>query len=169
MNTPPGLHYIPDWISPEEEERLLSEIEKSPWELSLKRRVQQYGPVYDYSTKKLNYEIAKSIPSWLELPPIVPLFKDVIPAQIIVNEYKPKQGITRHIDSPLFGPVVGSLSLLSDTDMLIGQWQDKKSEFPIKLARRSLLVLSGEARSQWYHCVPSVDERRISITFRTVL
>ncbi len=38
----------------------------------------------------------------------------------------------------------------------------------IALPRRSILVLEGEARSQWQHRIPDVRTTRISVSFRTV-
>ena len=39
----PGLNYIPNYISKEEEHVLLDLIDKQPWLSDLKRRVQHYG------------------------------------------------------------------------------------------------------------------------------
>lgn len=166
----PGLKYLEKWLSSEEETELLAHINNSEWETSLKRRVQQYGPVYNYTTKKLNKAPWKEIPSWIKdvfYSRLMDInYFDEEPAQLIINEYEPGQGITRHIDSPIFGDTIASLSLLSDATMDIGQYE--KEEISFILARRSLMVFRGEARYNWYHCIPPVSEKRISITFRTL-
>lgn len=151
-----GLEYIPNFIDDEQAAKYISSIESGNWQHSLKRRVQQYGPIYNYTTKKLDATI-ESIPEWLN---------DDKWNQIIINEYLPGQGISKHIDSPLFGPVVASLSLLSDTIMKLGKYNEEEKE--ILLEKNSLLILSGEARKDWWHMIPNVKEKRYSITFRTI-
>lgn len=181
-----GLTYIENFISAEEAALLVTEIDKQEWQTSLKRRVQQYGPVYDYTTKRLKHELfAKTdwLASTLQKINDLKLFSKE-PEQVIINEYTRLQGISRHIDSPLFGPVVASLSLGEKAIMTFGQYGSpilKRKE----LGDNSLLVLSGEARNNWWHCIPdyiptdklkdpaenfiNIRERRVSITLRTVL
>ena len=162
----PGLQIVENWITPEEEVQLLERIGANHWELSLKRRVQQFGPIYNYSTKKLD-PAQREIPEW-----IIP-FLDRIeewferkPEQIIVNEYKIGQGISKHIDSPLFGPTVASLSLMNDAVMEMGRYSGEKMILPVP--KLSLAVMKDAARNDWYHAIPNVAAERISITFRTV-
>jgi alkylated DNA repair dioxygenase AlkB len=164
-----GLIYIPDLLVQKTVDQVLSHIEAAPWQSSLTRRVQQYGPVYNYSTKKLDEPVAE-IPEWLQELVIKPIkllnVFHKLPDQVIINEYMPGQGISRHIDSPLFGPVVGSISLLSDSPMIFGRYGG--SEHPVQLAKNSIALLTGAARSDWYHMIPSVKDRRVSITLRTI-
>ena len=162
-----GLKYIFDWIDTDTESKLLDKIQQGVWENSLQRRVQQFGPVYNYSNRKLNPTL-QEIPSWLKelYPKLHSFFKDD-PNQIIINEYERGQGITKHVDAPVFGPVIASLSLLSDTHITFGQYRG--DEHKLLLQRRSLVVMQDEARSKWYHYIAPVSEKRISITFRTTL
>lgn len=162
----PGFTYLPDWINEETEQDLLTHINEEVWETSLKRRVQQFGPIYNYSNRKLK-PTEREIPSWLKeklFPGLIEFFKEE-PAQIIVNEYETGQGISKHLDASVFGPTIASLSLLGDTLMVLGH---SHIEHKVDLKRRSLVVLTDEARSRWYHCIPPVKEKRISITFRTI-
>jgi alkylated DNA repair dioxygenase AlkB len=163
-----GLTYVDDWIDASTESQLLASIENGVWESSLQRRVQQFGPKYNYTTRKLNSTSPKTIPDWIKtlFPNLLSWF-ECEPNQIIINEYKHGQGITKHVDAPAFGPTIASLSLLSDTHMTFGQYRG--NEHKQLLQRRSLIVMTGEARSQWYHYIAPVAEKRISITFRTIL
>lgn len=100
-----------------------------------------------------------------------------VPDQLTINEYPPGKGIARHVDthSP-FGPVIASLSLLTDTlmefrefpraevkDESVSMDADSKTAHPadakaqhsedsgfvrkwVHLPRRSLLVMDGEVR-----------------------
>lgn len=163
-----GLFYYPEWIDEQTENFLLNKINDGEWESSLQRRVQQFGAKYNYKDRRLDDALIKEIPNWLKESLFTRLDEvfSCIPSQIIINEYEKGQGITKHIDAPVFGPVIASLSLLSDTEMTVGQYNN--GSFKIPLQRRSLLVLSGDARLRWYHCIPKVKEKRISITFRTI-
>jgi alkylated DNA repair dioxygenase AlkB len=78
--------------------------------------------------------------------------------QLIINEYLPGQGISRHVDCvPCFGDTVASLSLGSTCEMKFEHVSSGKSGSMI-LAPRSMLVLSGEARYDWMHSIPSRKE-----------
>ena len=46
-----GLEYVPEFISLEEHDELLSYIHSEKWLDDLKRRVQHYGFKYDYKTR----------------------------------------------------------------------------------------------------------------------
>lgn len=99
------------------------------------------------------------------------------PEQVIVNEYRPGQGIAMHIDHPGFGPTVCTISLLDDWEMDFSvNWKDKS---PALLQQGSCVLLTGDARSVWQHGIaPRKSEltgngrrnrkRRLSLTFRTV-
>ena len=172
----PGLEYLPDFISAEEERALMKAIDGQPWLNDLKRRVQHYGYKYDYKERAVKPDsYLGPLPDWLgpvthKLP-----FK---PDQAIVNEYEPGQGISAHIDCvPCFGATIASLSLGSGAIM---QFSNRNEKQEIYLEPRSLIVLSGEARFRWAHAIPArksdtlggfkIDRsRRLSLTFRTVL
>jgi len=100
--------------------------------------------------------------------------------QITVNEYLPGQGIAPHVDThSAFEDVIFSLSLGSQCVMCFSHaLYPEKRKFYV-LPRRSLLILSGEARLVWTHGISyrktdwingkrSERGRRISITFRKV-
>lgn len=165
INKISGLIYRPNWIDAEAEEFLLQKIQEGNWESSLQRRVQQFGPRYNYTTRKVD-AACLDIPDWIKFLNLSDWFeKD--PEQIIVNEYEIGQGITKHVDAKVFGPIIASLSLLSDTHLTMGQYRG--DEIKIPLERRSLVIMTGKARSEWYHYIAPVKEKRISITFRTIL
>lgn len=179
-----GLTYIPDFISAEEQDFLLSQIDQQPWLTDLKRRVQHYGYKYDYKARTVgNDAYLGSLPGWL-LSISKKLHDDgiflSIPDQIIVNEYLPGQGISAHIDCvPCFAGTIASLSLSSPCIMEFSNLKtgEKKS---IALEDRSLIVLSGPARYEWQYAIPARKSdivngvktertRRVSLTFRNVV
>lgn len=179
-----GLTYIPDFISAQEQDFLLSQIDQQAWLTDLKRRVQHYGYKYDYKARIVgNDAYLGSLPDWLSS-----LSKKLhddgifpsVPDQVIVNEYLPGQGISAHIDCvPCFADTIASLSLGSPCIMEFSnsKTSEKKS---IVLEDRSLIVLSGPARYEWQHAIPArksdiIDgvkterARRVSLTFRNVI
>lgn len=171
-----GLHYIPDFITVDEERALVKEIDQQPWLTDLKRRVQHYGYKYDYKARSVTpSSYIGPLPEWVE-PVVQKLpFK---PDQAIVNEYQPGQGISAHVDCvPCFGDMIASLTLGSGAIM---QFKNDNQKEEVYLEPRSLVTLSGPARYEWTHAIPARKsdmvngfklqrERRISLTFRSVI
>ena len=180
---PDGLTYLENYISDDEADRLVHEIDAAPWRTDLKRRVQHYGYRYDYKARQARREDY--------LGPLPERFQKLaerltaeghfqaVPDQVIVNEYQPGQGISAHIDcQPCFGETIASLSLLSACVMrFVSQTHSRQMELHLQPA--SLLILKGEARHMWSHAIPPrktdviegqkhVRARRISLTFRTM-
>lgn len=71
--------------------------------------------------------------------------------QIIVNHYKPGQGISAHTDISDYGDIILSLGLGEDTNFLFrGENEVVKALHP----RRSLLVFGGKYRHKYTHEIP---------------
>ena len=179
-----GLDYKEDYINEIQHKRLMDQIDEQPWLSDLKRRVQHYGFKYDYKARRVarDMRIGK-LPKWLE-ELAEKLWKDghmpEIADQVIVNEYKPGQGISNHIDcEPCFQDTIVSLSLGSDCVMdFINKFDKKKKK--VWLAPKSIVVLSNKARYEWLHGIAArksdtrdghkvARRRRVSLTFRKVI
>ena len=172
----PGLQYLPNFITSNEERALIEVIDRQQWLHDLKRRVQHYGYKYDYKARAVTAaSYLGPLPDWL-MPVTQKLpFK---PDQVIVNEYLPGQGISAHVDCvPCFSDTVASLSLASGAVM---QFSNRQERHDLYLEPRSLIILSGPARYDWTHAIPArksdmVDGfkiergRRVSLTFRSVI
>lgn len=179
-----GLSYIPDFITPAEEQALLQTIDAHPWLTDLKRRVQHYGWKYDYTARRVDETMRLGVlPDWL-----MELCRRLqqgghfpkLPDQVIANEYQPGQGIAPHIDCvPCFEETIASLSLGSICMMEFSHTDtgEKTSRF---LEPRSLLLFSDGARYQWKHGIAARKSdkhdgqiiprgRRVSLTFRNVI
>jgi alkylated DNA repair dioxygenase AlkB len=166
-----GLHLAEEVVTPEEEFRLVDYIEMMPWDTTLSRRVQQYGHSYVYKSEERE---VTPVQEWA-----LDLFEKcrrVLPIpetpynklQVIVNEYAPGQGISKHIDNPRqFGEWVLTVSLGSPATMVFSKEKEEKS---VTLLRRSAYLMTGEARYDWKHSIPArKGDRtgtRISVTFR---
>ena len=184
----PGLVYKPDFITEEEETKLLACIDSAEWSSELQRRVQHYGWRYDYKQRQIDESMRLGeLPEWTKdlACRLVSeeLMKD-LPDQVIVNEYCGRQGISRHIDQPRsFAEHVATISLLETWGMVFRR-RDSREKVEKPLERRSVAVLTGDARYKWTHEIPQrrtemlMDKqgkrgrversRRISLTFRTV-
>ena len=183
----PGLVYKPDFITEVEEAKLLACIDAAEWSTELQRRVQHYGWRYDYKQRQIDESMRLGeLPVWArELGRRLVnkgLMRD-LPDQVIVNEYCGRQHISKHIDQPRsFAEHVATISLLETWGMVFRR-RGSKEKVEKPLERRSVAVLTGDARYKWTHEIPDrANEprmeqgkrrrvkrtRRISLTFRTV-
>lgn len=173
---PNGLRYAPEFISPETERELMARI----CELPLKpfqfgafeghRRVKSFGFRYDYSKQRLIE--ADPVPPWIAaVARAVESFGDLPQAsvrQVLCTEYAIGVGIGWHRDKLHFDKVFG-LSLGSACKLRFRRRRDEKWErFTLQAEPRSLYLMDGEARRIWEHSIPGVEQRRYSITFRTM-
>lgn len=94
-----GLSYISDFISAQEHDFLLAQIDQQAWLTDLKRRVQHYGYKYDYKARTIgNGAYLGPLPDWLSSVSKKLHDDGIAPDQAIVNEYLPGQGLSAHID-----------------------------------------------------------------------
>ncbi|XP_059620355.1 alkylated DNA repair protein alkB homolog 8 [Phlebotomus argentipes] len=192
---PPGLVVLKDFISEEEEEKLMKCVnwteEASGKELK-HRQVKHFGYEFRYGSNDVDPEVPlnEKIPQechilWERMHKKYPDIDWSTPDQLTVNKYAPGQGIPPHCDthSAFSGPIV-SLSLGSDVVM---EFRSASGEDTcVLLPRRCILLMTGESRYNWTHgitprcmdIVPSGSENasltilkrsiRISFTFRTL-
>jgi alkylated DNA repair dioxygenase AlkB len=182
-----GLKILFDFISKEEENELLDNIDKSAWLTDLKRRVQHYGYKYDYKARRIDQSFfIGEIPIWmkflsdrLQQKKII----DFIPDQAIINEYIDDQGIAPHIDcEPCFGDTIISISLGGQCVMNFQKEQTsvEQNKVPLLIHPKTLIVMTGESRFNWFHGIvgrksdkfngqTSKRNRRVSITLRKVI
>ena len=181
----PGLRYIPDFLSADEEEELVKIIDSHEWGVELKRRVQHYGWRYDYKARQIDKSMyLGAMPDWADKLARRLVSEELVrklPDQVIVNEYIGNQGITSHVDSDSFADDIVTISLRESWSMVFRKKGSKDKKIEQLLERRSAAVLSDEARYDWTHEIPKRKtersgvgkkrkdrERRISLTFRKV-
>jgi alkylated DNA repair dioxygenase AlkB len=88
--------------------------------------------------------------------------------QVLCPEYDVGVGIGWHRDKPHFGRVFG-LSLGSPCKFRFRKPVGTKWErFTLEARPRSIYMMAGPSREVWEHSIPAVEERRHSITFRTM-
>jgi len=174
---PAGLVYRAEFLSPQEEARLIDGIagltlRPAPYKAYLaRRRIASFGSAYDFDSQRLN--AAPPLPGFLE-----PLRARVAGElgvelerlqQVLVTEYAPGTPLGWHRDTPEFDCIAG-VSLAGPCEL---RWR----RFPpvggdpvlrLEVAPRSLYVLSGDARWGWQHSVAPTRDLRYSITLRTL-
>jgi alkylated DNA repair dioxygenase AlkB len=173
---PAGLRYQPEFVSEATEKELvslISELPLKPFQFGAyegKRRVASFGFRYDYTLGKL--QEASPIPDWLtSIIGSVEKFGGLRGGsvrQILCTEYDAGVGIGWHRDRPHFDEVFG-LSLASSCKFRFRRADgDKWRRFTLSAEPRSLYLMSGESRQVWEHSIPAVEQRRYSVTFRTM-
>jgi alkylated DNA repair dioxygenase AlkB len=188
MEEIPGLLLVEDWLDSTEALRLELLISQQQWHgagippnSELRRRTQQYGHLFLYSSRKVNGPYTP-IPEFID--PLLEKLSDYNFNHLLVNEYTLGQGIMPHIDSPnIFGPVVASISLCSPCVMTFTN-KHTGVQVPLVLPVNSLLLMTGECRYDWSHGISKDREesgiyrgvtisiqrsKRISLTFRTII
>jgi alkylated DNA repair dioxygenase AlkB len=174
-----GLRYIPEYIDQSTHDRLMACVDAERWLTSVDHGVQIYG--YNYSHVQRAAIRIGELPAWahdlaacLWRDGLMPSMAD----QLVANEYHPGAGFFAHIDQAVFGDTVASVSLGSTCVMQFIECETGRTE-ELLLERRSVLLLSGEARWAWKHGIPArtVDpwlgtdvprSRRVSLTFRAM-
>ena len=173
---PSGLRHVADFVSTETERELIARIARlqlKPFQFGAfegHRQVKSFGYRYDYTLQKLTE--SEPMPDWLQaIARKVERF-DELPEgsirQVLCTDYDVGVGIGWHRDKPHFDKVFG-LSLASPCRFRFRRRNgDKWDRFALNAAPRSLYRMQGEARHAWEHSIPAVEQRRYSITFRTM-
>ncbi|KAI0292982.1 hypothetical protein B0F90DRAFT_1644327 [Multifurca ochricompacta] len=165
-------YYIPNFVTADEESYLLRKIQETPqpkWKQLSNRRLQTWGG--DLTTKN----VLLTQP----LPPFICNYPDLIsriastgafdesphqrPNHVILNEYRPGQGIMPHQDGPAYHPVVATLSLGSHTVMHYYDLPAHEREpiLSLLLEPRSLVITTREQYTARAHGIDVVMEDRI--------
>jgi DNA oxidative demethylase len=174
---PPGLVYVPDFLSGDDEQELLAEIESYPFhEVRMRgqvarRTVIHFGWDYDYEGWSVHPTTPPS-PLLARLRDHCATAANVPPEsfeQFLVARYPPGATIGWHRDAPMFGSPVIGVSLLSECTMKFRRKTGGTYEVVKQLLEpRSMYALSGAVRTQWQHSIPPTRSLRYSISMRTL-
>ena len=171
---PEGFVYEPEFLSEDDERRLISSVGELPFRevrmrgLVAKRRVLHYG--WHYAVDTFRVSPGPPIPEFLfgireRLAGLVQTAPEEL-VEALLTEYSPGAGIGWHRDAPEFGDVV-AVSLAGSCRMRfrrgeVGNWETAQ----VELAPRSAYAITGVSRTKWQHGIPPTKELRYSITFR---
>jgi len=176
---PPGFLYLPDFLSVEEEARLLQTISKIELKTfnfhgyEARRNVASFGAGWSFSKQAVS--IGPDIPPDFDkllqkIAEQLKVSKDAF-GQLLVTEYPPGSVINWHRDAPPYDFIVG-ISLNADCIFRLRphdkRKQGRKSIISFNVSRGSMYVMKGISRSDWEHSTAPVKQTRYSITLRTL-
>ncbi|KAM5488834.1 hypothetical protein MaudMau93_003960 [Microsporum audouinii] len=162
---PDTAYYIPDFLSEDEEKIILSK-------LTIENRFMK-AYTWPSALSKSNTLLASPLPDWLESP-IASRFRDMeiftdsphkSPNHVLINEYRPGQGIMPHEDGAAYYPIVATVSLAAP--IILDIYEKRQSDLSVEMEeavsgqrlpqyrilqeRRSLLVTTGSLYSDYLH------------------
>lgn len=170
-DAPPTVYYIPDFISVEEESYLQRQVFNAPktkWTQLSGRRLQNWGGLPHPKGM-----LAEKMPDWLqtycEKISSLGAFSGKAANHVLVNEYKPGEGIMPHEDGPLYHPTVTTISLgshtlldfyrpISSTEGDAPQTEENRFLFSLLVKPRSLLILQDEMYQRLLHGIRPRDQ-----------
>ncbi|XP_029546577.1 alpha-ketoglutarate-dependent dioxygenase alkB homolog 6 [Salmo trutta] len=164
-DAPPTVYYIPDFITEDEESQLLQQVYKAPktkWTQLSNRRLQNWGGL-----PRPKGMLGEKLPDWL-LKYCVRIsalgaFAGKTANHVLVNEYKPGEGIMPHEDGPLYHPTVTTISLGSHTLLdfyrpisaqeldEVPQTEESRYLLSLLVRPRSLLILQDDMYQRLLH------------------
>ena len=177
-----GIFLLNEFISRSEEILLTNEIYKSKWTDSQSGRFKQdFGPKANFNKKKLKFTTFTGLPYYSRL--IMDKFVDIEalmgfrPVELCNLRYEPERAacIDPHYDDFwLWGERLVTVNLNANTFLKLtpGLHESltpvKDCEVLIPLRRRSLVVLTKEARFKWMHSISKahIKSTRLAITLR---
>jgi len=165
---PSGLSIIYDFITQEEENEIVNNIDKTqprktqPRKTASRNSIQRFGIGASYQDNL----VSKTIPNFLDKLSQKLLDQQLLqikPNLISINEYHAGQQIPSHIDNKESGDVITTLSLTGHAVMI---FQKGKTKIKIELPPKCLVQMRDDARNSWYHSIAPVEKTRYSIVFR---
>lgn len=168
---PSSGYYIPNFITAEEEQRILSEIRRLPpnrWTSLTHRRLLSLPSSLTGTSK--DTLLAAALPPFL-YEPVVPRFRELgvfeqsphhEPNHVLVNEYEPGQGIMPHTDGPAYHPITATVSLSGCTVLEIYRKTDAGEREPKPTWRilqepRSLLITTADMYRDTLHGISELE------------
>jgi alkylated DNA repair dioxygenase AlkB len=175
--TPQGLRYVPDFLTPEEEAELLPLLEALPTHevrmrgMVARRTTAHFGWLYGYEAASISE--GPPLPAFLEpvrtrAAALVGLAPEAL-EETLVSRYPCGASIGWHRDAPMFGPEVVGVSLGAPARLRLRRAEGSGYvTHAQELAPRSAYVLGGQSRSLWQHTLSPLKGLRYSLTFRTL-
>src|SRR4051794_25911467 len=174
---PDGLIYRDDFLSADEEERLLRVIGGLDFDefvmrgQAARRTVRSFGWRYRFDERVLlpGDPLPRSLAFVRQRAEQLAGVAPGAFEQALVTRYPPGATIGWHRDAPPFGPTITGVSLAAPCRMRFQRVLDEVRYVHEQVLRpRSAYVLAGTARSAWEHSIPATEHLRYSITFRTI-
>lgn len=154
---------LQEWL---ETDILNGSLQTIAWEIGAQnRRVAQFGFRYDYDKDVVDTTTpTPPIPSKLYKLLNIPL----VYTQCIINTYPPDIFIPWHKDDLQFGDTVLVYCFGEARPLLLRNVSNHSLQYTATAPHCSKYTLTGEARYEWEHMVPTGNDFRVSFTFRTL-
>ncbi|KAF1780755.1 Alpha-ketoglutarate-dependent dioxygenase alkB-like protein [Phytophthora cactorum] len=178
----PGVYYIPNWVTQDEEAAILERVYAVPgdndlWVKLKHRRLQMWG-----GEVKAPFD-PKPLPAWLKQ-----ISQTLVDAGILTEEKKPNHALINgkfqwsKDDGPAYFPLVSIISTGAECRVTFEPHRAVTSvdnetvsqpaatseivqHFDFQLERRSLLLFTGEAYTRYLHSIDNIEVgTRISLT-----
>ncbi len=181
----PGLYLHTNFISEQESENILQEINNNKWtknrdsQLRGTRRSQHYVPPMDEM-----YRVVSNNKFFTSLPELSKRSKIPIQSlnnklsekandfnELLVNEYQKSDRLLFHFDQRgAFEELLCGLSLCNRSIMAFQHKDNKYDIIKVVLPPRSVCFMSGDARYKYKHgfMIGDILGYRVSLTYRTV-
>lgn len=154
-DAPQTVYYVPNFITEEEEEEILKNVYNVPlpkWTCLKNRRLQDWGGV-----PHKNGMIQEAIPKWLQKymqkVSALQLYGTFQANHVLINEYKPGQGIMPHLDGMLFYPTVATISCGSHSVLEFMDVENRRKVCDVLLERCSLVILQDDMYEKYMHSI----------------
>lgn len=155
--TPKGLHHFPSLISPSIQSTLSLALSTESFFANTNQSMLFSSPTHPFPQflESLLELLPQVLLAKIRPPLHAQLFDNPAQTNIIMNLYRPGEGISPHVDLPnrYQNGIIG-LSLLSTTTMDFTRGSDTIS---IILRPGDVYILEGEARYDWVHGIASRD------------
>ncbi|OQS02794.1 alkylated DNA repair protein alkB [Thraustotheca clavata] len=173
-----SIYYMEEWINEVEEASILEHVHAAPssaWVELKARRLQVHGGLVTTSFTP------SRLPQWLCI--LAQSFVDAgvfhakfTPNHALINDYAPGEEILPHEDGPMYYPLVAIISTGATGRMTFRRHRNTSPQdapFYLNLARRSLLIFTHDAYTDYLHSIDNVGidnstAHRISLTIRHV-
>lgn len=192
-----GVHVFPDFLSPNEGDQLLQEIEAEPFIPAQSGKLKQhYGPKVNFNKQRVKATDFGGLPDYtyriesrLHTLAAQPQFRGSAGLRAALEAFEPTDtfvmryherdasNLDFHRDDVFaYGEAILDISLESDSVLTFLDRRNVDTEstptdsIRVPLPARSLAIIYGRARFDWDHAILAydIDGRRTSITIRTL-
>lgn len=147
----PGMFIKLDFLSQEEETRLITDLDSLPWSLSQSgRRKQNFGPKCNFKKKKLQLGDFTGFPKTTKFVQekfsAIDLMKGYQTVEQCTLEYDPKRGasIDPHIDDCwIWGDRIVTVNLLSDSILTMTPYRGVKTKYNLQFVPEKYMQLQS--------------------------
>lgn len=160
-----SIFYVKDFITCEEEKKILADVDRLPWISLRRRKLQNHG-----GTPHHDGMFRETLPSFLQHICDSLVETDIFPPEnapnhVLVNSYARGQGIAPHMDGPLYDPCVAIVTLDGPARLdFFSSLKNAKDGHPatsVLCEPRSLLVFRDRAYSAFWHGIRETSEDRV--------